>query len=61
VWLSQQQQFTLLQNPTKRLTAALWVASALQAIAMITDCKKSKALSAQIRQGIRAYEEKPKA
>jgi uncharacterized protein (UPF0332 family) len=42
-------------------TAALWVASAQQAIAMIADCKKSKTLSAQIRQGIRAYENKLKA
>jgi uncharacterized protein (UPF0332 family) len=42
-------------------TTALWVASAKQAIAMIIDCKKSKALSAQIRQGIREYEDKLKA
>jgi uncharacterized protein (UPF0332 family) len=44
-----------------RPTAALWVASAKQAIAIVMDCKKSKALCTQIRQGIREYEEKLKA
>jgi uncharacterized protein (UPF0332 family) len=42
-------------------TTALWLASAKQAIAIITEGKKSKALCAQIRQGIREYEEKLKA
>jgi hypothetical protein len=35
--------------------------SAKQAIAMIADCKKSKSLCNQIRQGIREYENKLKA
>lgn len=42
-------------------TAALWVASAKQAIAIIADCKKSPNLCNQIRQGIREYEKKLKA
>jgi hypothetical protein len=42
-------------------TAALWVASAKQAIAMIADYKKSPNLCNQIRSGIREYEAKIKA
>jgi uncharacterized protein (UPF0332 family) len=42
-------------------TAALWVASAKQAIAVIADCKKSPNLCHQIRKGVREYEAKLKA
>jgi uncharacterized protein (UPF0332 family) len=42
-------------------TTALWLASAKQAIAIIKDCKKAQNLCNQIRQGIRAYENKLKA
>ena len=42
-------------------TAALWVASAAQAIAIIEDCKKSKVVSQKIGKGIREYEAKLKA